>query len=239
MLVSIHYPAGSELLVKHGQTVEYGQPFYREKKSSEIRIELSKALGVPPDKIFQHLKKFVGDEVKRSELLAERRGMMGSRQFHSEFDGVIKEINHNEGVVVLSAVSEEEGTVKSFFSGEVVETAKDHVKIKLKGAKAYDLKQAVETAGFGAGVYYHHAGQQFTEEEVLRKVVVSDDMTEYETVKMEALEAFGLVTLKEIGHPAELPHVQVKNMEDWKKIHEEKKPYCLAETKENKIYFYE
>jgi hypothetical protein len=242
MIITINLPK-NELMIKIGQTVDFNTPLIKKQKIEEIKFDISKKLNVTPGKIFQYLKKFVGDEIKKGELLAEKKGLFGKTRVMSETDGVIKEINHNDGCLSLTVTGQNSKTQAAFFKGEITEIEKESVKIKVNHGKEFGLKAAINDNGlalfFGGEVFYFANRElSLTEDDVANKVVVSESLIGYVQVKLEALGAGGFIVLHHLHEKTDLPAVQLKNIDDWQEIMKLKFPYCIVDRKNNKIYFY-
>lgn len=230
-------------MLKAGEKVDFTTPLYKEKQSEETKFFLSDKLGVAPDKIFRHLKKFVGDEVKKGEVIAEKKSFLESKKVLSDIDGILKEINHNEGYVLLDIKSSTVETKNCFFTGEIVGVDKHEIKLKVNSLKEYPIKETINIKGeyIGNKVYYFTQKHgEFNEDDIMDKLVIfADDMDSYHQVKLEALGAAGFVG-KEVLHDATtLPYAKLKNIEDIKTILKHQLPYCIIDKKESKIILYD
>jgi hypothetical protein len=237
MILTIPLPEEAKVILKTGQTAKFGDPFIQESKTEEIRVYLARDLGVPASKIFRYLKKFVGDQINKNELIAEKKGLFGKKTIISQYSGILKEINHSEGYVLLTSKSSVSDSLPCFFQGEVNEINKKEIKIKVDKGEEYVLKKAQGT--FGGEVKYVDSQAALTEEEVKGKVILTEKISTIDQAKYEALGARGLVVLHHLPDNSNLPMAQIKIIDDWEKIRRLKTPYCLINEKESRIYFYQ
>jgi hypothetical protein len=247
MNITFTFPYNGELLIKEGDKVDFETPLYKQQSREEVIIHLAKMLNTSPNKIFQSLKKFVGEPVHKGEVVAEKSSFVTKKKYLSEYEGIMKEINHNQGTVTLEVDTELESTVYSFFAGEVVELKKSEkegqklvkVTLKTKHMKQIELKEA--SALFGGKVVYckNPEKAQLTEEDVNFHIVVDDSIPSYEQIKYEALGARAFVTLHTLTEQTEAASAKMKNISDYEKLLEKPLPYCIVDKDENVIYFYE
>lgn len=233
-----------ELLIKKGDSVSFQTPLFKLQTKENISIPLAKLLGTEPTKIIQSLKKFVGDQVAKGDVIAESATFMSKKIYTSEYDGILKEVDHQEGVLIIEAGTDDEQTINCFFIGEVADieelknkTAK--IKLKVKTSKEFDLKQA--STDFGGEVVYckDPIKARLTADDVNHKIVVDEKIPSYEQVKYEALGAKGFVSLHQLLEETTMHSAVLKNDSEFKSISEHKFPYCLVNLTENKIIFYE
>lgn len=241
MDISITIPQDANLILKVGDRIDFNVPFYRLKKSEDVRVDIAHKIEVPPAKIFKYLKKFVSDKIEKGELLAEHASLFGKKQAVSEVNGEIKEINHNEGVIVISTVVGEGEEKKTYFTGEISAVEKSQIKLKVKEFHEYELKDKENQRDFGGKVLYTVKDDDSTisEDKVRAAVIVDETISPYLKVKLEALGVAGFVSLQPLTEKTTLPMAEVKAVTDWKKIITTKLPYCIVEYKTNKIVFYQ
>ena len=153
MILTISIPIGGKCLLKPEQNVDFDSDFLENEATSEITINVSKKLGIASDKIFHYLKKFVGDPVKKGEVIAEKTGLISNLTVESNFQGFIKEINHYDGNIIISTPAGEQiNKIKAFFKGEVVELNNNQLKIKVGHLQEFNLK--LVTDNFGGQTFY-------------------------------------------------------------------------------------
>ncbi|MBI4225484.1 hypothetical protein HY612_00015 [Candidatus Roizmanbacteria bacterium] len=237
MIITLFIPDDAKCLLKPGQDVDFNASFYEEKSRSEVNIAVSKKLHIPSDKIFKYLKKFVGDQINKGEVLAEKKSLIKSYFIISEYTGIIKEINHHDGNVIISTSKPQDNQVGAFFKGEVLEILKNQLKIKVGETKEFNLKQASENFG-GRTFYLDDASKPISAPQASNKIMVIESITTYLKTKAEALGIKGFITLKSPPQDSDVPKAQIKNIEDFKKILQINLPYCLIDKQYSKIYFY-
>jgi len=239
-----------ELLIKKEESVSFQTPLYNMQTRESVAIPLAKLLNTEPTKIIQSLKKFVGDQIAKGDVIAESVSFMSKKIYTSEYDGVLKEVNHEEGILIIEAGTDNKDVVNCFFVGEVVDIDeqkgksessqhKATIKLKVKSAKEFELKEV--TADFGGEVVYckDPIKAHLTADEVNHKVVVDEKIPSYEQVKYEALGAKGFVSLDSLPEESTAHFAKLATESAFKKISEEKLPFCLVNKIDNKIFFYE
>ncbi len=236
MIITLPSSYKEDLLVKVGQKVDFKTPFFKKKIQKEIGLSLAEKLRISPQKIFVYLKKFVGEKINKGEILAEKKTLFTVRRYRSEYQGEIKEIDHQEGKVLIKINSGKDEFVTAPFKGEILEIDKETIKIKVNRGKEFTAKEI--TADFGGEVTYLKPTTEYCEEEINNKIVVGQSLSSYLQVKLEALGVKGFVLLHRLPEKTDLPWGQLKNITDWEKIIAANFPYCLVDKKNSKIYFY-
>ncbi len=243
MILTIHLPFSGKPKFKVGDQVDFDTPLYEEKRVEEIKLLLSDKLNVSPDKIFHHLKKFVGDKVKKGDVLAEKKSLFDNKKILSDIDGILKEVNHNEGYVLIDIESSETKTKNCFFKGEINSIEKHEIKLKINSSKEYPIKETnhINDEYIGYKVYYlaEKHGEFNADDVEGRMVVCLDVVTSYHQVKLEALGVSGFVSLRNLSEITSLPFIKLKNIEDMKTVFKAQLPYCIFNKKESKIILYD
>jgi len=239
MVITIDIPEGGQLLLKMGQKVDLETPLMETKTEEKTELLIAKELNIPPDKIFQHLKKFVGDHIKKNDLLAIKKGFFSKQDFFSPIEGIINEIDHVDGKLVVTIEKSGKNTVPTLIKGEVIKVGKRQVEIKVKKGEEFLLKTISQD--FGKQCYYPQSTNEpeLKPEEIAHKIVFAKSISDYLQRKIEALDAQGFVTLNKLSEPTDLPIAQVKNIADFEKIIHFKYPYCFLSQKLSKIFVYE
>lgn len=230
--------SNSDLMVKKGQKVNFNDPLTTKKSPKEVKIPLSSILKISSDSIFKSLKKFVGDQVKKGELIAEYKGILSTKRYHSEFEGIIKEINHNEGIVIIETLSEENNTKHAFFKGDIININEKEITLEVANFKEYPLEKTTDDFGGETLLIDKDILNDISEDIVNGKIIITEKITPYQRVKIEALGGKGFIVLtsehEEIPHPVAI----LKQAQDLEKIKKIEFPYCIVSKKNNKIYFY-
>ncbi len=235
MVISIEIPDGVKCLLKSEQMVDFGNPFLERKTRIEKDIFLAKEMGIEPDKIFHYLKKFVGENITKGEILATKKDFFSTHKVICDYDGVIKEIDHSEGKVILVSYSDEKKTLPAFFKGEVLEVKKNSLSLKVQDGLEVEIKKTDED--FGGEVFYFK-DNLLTSAKIGGKILLASEISSYLQAKAETLGTVGFVTLIKLKDSPSLPQAQIKEINDFKKIIEAKYSYCLITKKSCRIYFY-
>ncbi len=236
MLITISIPEEGTCLLKSGQKVDFDSFFLEKKIPSDSIIPISAKLKVKPDKIFRYLKKFVGDKIERNEIIAEKKSLFSTETIISENTGIIKEINHSEGNLLVTNL-QQSTQIKAFFKGEVNSITKNEMKLKVDSAEEFALKTVNADFG-GFALYIKDKDKSISAQDSLNPIMIIESFTNYLQAKAEALGIKGFVYLKKLDTEISSPNAQVKNNEDLKKIFRLNYPYCLINNNYSKIYFY-
>lgn len=241
MIITLRLPFEGKTNLKAGDRVDFDKPLFQEKQNQETKFLLAEKLGVPPNRIFHHLKKFVGDDIKRGEVLAEKKSFLDNKKVLSDIEGILKEINHNEGYVLVDIKSNETKTKNCFFKGEIEGVEKKVIRLKVGSYKEFPIKETINIQDEFVGwpVYYlTEKPKEFIEEDVEGKVIACSKIVSYHQVKLEALGVAGFISLGHLSEITNLPFIQLKNIEDMKTILKIQLPYCIIDRKESKIILY-
>ncbi|OGK19049.1 hypothetical protein A2866_00390 [Candidatus Roizmanbacteria bacterium RIFCSPHIGHO2_01_FULL_39_8] len=237
MIISIPIPDDSACILKKNQSVDFQTPYIERKTHTDSSIAVSTELGIKPDAIFRYLKKFVGDQINKGDVLAEKKVLLGYRKITSEFSGTIKEINHYQGEIVLSITEDTKEKALSYFRGEVEEVTRHHIKLSVKSAKEYELKRASANFG-GEAVYVKNQSTNLNAENTADKILVIESLSSYMASKAEALGIKGMITFKDFQEKPAIHLALLKNTADLAKIFSLSLPYCVITKESSKIYFY-
>lgn len=228
----------NDLMIKKGQKVNFNDPLTKKRSSKEVKIPLSNILKIPSGAIFKSLKRFVGDQVKKGELIAEFKGMLSTKRYHSEFEGIIKEINHDEGAIIIETLSEESDTKHVFFKGDIININAKEVTLEVVNFKEYPVEKV--TDDFGGEIFSVDKDMlsNISEDLVNGKIIITEKITPYEQVKIETLGGKGFIVLISEYQENSRPVAILKQAQDLEKIKKTEFTYCIVSKKNNKIYFY-
>ncbi len=224
--------------IQAGQVVDFNTPFARKTVTRQERISVTEPLGIAPKEIFLHLLKVVGEEVQKDELLAEKKGMFGTKQLISEFAGTIKEINHEDGSVTLEMKTEINQDESSYFTGRIADIKDQTVTLDVNEYKSLELKES--SGDFGGEMLRtaHDNLAALHADIVENKVIVIEEIKPAEVVRLDVLDENGLVTLKDIEPIHGTKWARVKNLPDWETIMQCGLRYCIIDSKNNTMYLY-
>lgn len=228
MTITIHVPEGSRVIIKNGDSVDFGTPLFDTPSQYNHSVPIAQKLGVAASKIFNHLKKFVGEDVKKGDVIAIKKGLFSSIKIKSDYEGKIKEIDHSLGTVIITSKGKK-NTINSQIKGEAAEIKDKKISIKIKEGKEYDLKKG--TADFGGKVWS-------SDQDAEGKIFVAESISSYNQSKMEALGIAGYVTLLRLPDETDLPSAQIKTIGELKEIEKHIYPYCYIDSSSSKIIFY-
>lgn len=237
MFLNIPIADDVNCLLKTGQTVDFNSPFLEKKSTTDLSVEVAMKLRIPSHKIFNYLNKFVGDTVKKGDILAKKKALLNNAVVVSESEGVIKEINHLDGKIIISAENSKINRINAFFKGEVVELKKNNLKLKVGQLHEFNLKIASDYFG-GEAFYLKDSSNPMFATQTSNKIMIIESVASYIITKAEALGIKGFITLKNPPQDSILPKGQIKNIDDFNKILHLKLPNCFIDKYNNKIYFY-
>lgn len=238
--ITFHVKTHSPLLVKPGDVVDFDTPLTKKTFSRQDTIALSDHLHIAPHQIFMHLQKVVGEPVKKNETLAEKKTMFGMKKFMSDYEGIIKEINHQDGTVVIETYSESAEITYSHFKGTVQEIDSNMVTLRVNKFLQFPLKEA--TVDFGGKTMVaddNLALSGLNYDDVNGRVIITKSISPVEAVRLEVLDEAGTITLNEIAENAPYNCARLKNVTDWEEISKSKLPYCIVDTRHSTMYLYE
>ncbi|CAN5223506.1 hypothetical protein BH09PAT2_BH09PAT2_00500 [soil metagenome] len=238
MKVPVKIPENSELLIQTGQKVDFDTPFIQKKGRKQLNIPLARTLNFKPEKIFLVLKKVIGDRVKKGELLAENKAFLSTKQYFAEADGIIAEVNHNTGSLVLEIDTEDSQIINCFFTGDIEAIHDDHIEIGVKKMKKFETLEHINDYG-GAQVFYLINQGPCAEEDVENRYVCTTVIDPLAHIKIEAFGAQGYITDTKKSFGGNIKQIVLQNPEDFQDIHENKYPYCIVGLDNTSIYLYE
>ncbi|MCX7881141.1 MAG: hypothetical protein N2482_01345 [Patescibacteria group bacterium] len=237
MIISFSFPKETNCLLKSGQKVDFTTPFLEKNQEEEIKISLTQELNIHSKDIFRCLKKVVGDEIKKGELIALKKNFFSLKKITAPADGLIQEVSHETGEIILKVKKNEKNIINAFFTGEITEIKNNVIHFKVKKKEEYPIKSA--TNNFGGQVFYFKENEtDFNAEDIENKTVVSEKYHPYIQLKIEVLGAKGFVSLNKLPQETELDFCQLKLIGDLEKIFSHQLPYCLIDKNSSKIYFY-
>ena len=232
MIIDILLDPEKKIAIKVGEKVDFNTPLYLNKERSEERIEVATLLSIHPKKIFHHLKKNVGDSIVMGDLLAEKKSFFSDKKVTSHIEGVITEVDHIEGVVLIETQKETHAQ-HCWFAGHVVEVSKKQVQIKI--GKHTQLEAKYVEKDFG-GMIWLLSEQQDTNSEY--PVGIAERTTEYEVAKLEALGGTGLITTYKYEGDTSLPKAELKLKDSYKEAAAKQFSYCFAQAHHSTIILY-
>lgn len=244
MYISVPVPKKGVAVLKKNQTVDFHTPFLILESSSEIKIMISQMLNIKPRKIFFHVKKLVGEHIAKNDVIAVKKTLLHAQYYRSEHEGILKEINHEDGSLLIQTTSNEQKTIPSYFKGEVEDISKTEIKIKVKQKKDFPSKGIKNLEQYdnhwGGTVCYVDQGKEnsLTEEDIADKILVSESFSPYNQIKLEALNARGFVSLNSLSQTTRIPYCLLASEEDMRSVFQIRFPYCILNGNNTTITFY-
>lgn len=223
MTLDIPVDIEKKLAIKVGDIVGFTTPLYKTKDIAEERIAVADLLGIHPKKIFQHLKKNVGDTVMQGDIIAIKESFFSHKKIMSHLNGIITEIDHIEGVVLVETQKDGQKEL-CWFAGEVQEIEKKSIKIKIGKHQVIQAKYVQRD--FGGTVWGEFP------------VGVVDHVSEYDVAKLEALGGRGLISSYKYEGQTQLPKAEFKLKDDFETIKDKQFSYCFASAEHCTIIFY-
>lgn len=241
MTIKIKIPEEEgNLLLKIGDKINFGQPFFEKKINEKIIINVAEKLKIKPKNIFNFLKKFVGDSVKKDELLAFKKDFFSIKKILSPVDGLIKEINHEEGTIIIEIKKDRKKLIYADFEGEVETIKNNFLELKVKKIISDTIKKTAYSQG-GKCLYLVDDLKQITNltiNEIENKIIILNEINDVLLSKLETLGAKILILNQSFKSPENKKIIFIKNINFWNKIIKEKLPYCYLDSFFDKIYFY-
>jgi len=237
MLITIPLSNSDHCLLKEDHDVDFETPFLQKKTEEEVSISIAKNLNVSPQKIFHYLKKFVGESIEKDEILAVNKGIFSTKKIISKYSGLIKEINHADGTIIILSQEGTENTINSYFKGKVDKIKKNEVSIEVGKGEQFPIKTANQN--FGGKTFYLDEKLDLNSENISDSIIVCENITSYYKAKAEALGCRGFVSLSKLTEETTAPYAQLKNINDYKKIVKTKFAYCTILGNSSSIYFYQ
>jgi len=130
----------------------------------------------------------VGDSILTGDLLAEKKSFFSDKKVTSHIEGVITEIDHIEGVVLIET-QKVTHVEYCYFAGHVVEVSQKQIQIKI--GKHVQVEAKYVEKDFGGSLWFLAENSLSSPE---FPVGIGERVTEYEVAKLEALGGRGLIT---------------------------------------------
>ena len=237
MKVPVKIPQSSEMLIEAGQRVDFTTPLLKRKGKTIVEIPLAEIMRFEPEKIFLKLKKTIGDRITQGDLLAEDKSMFGSKRYLSQIDGILKEINHVNGSLLIEQNGGESDTMHCFFTGEVEAIYDGYLDLKVKNAHKVETSEPIDY--IGAEVFYNSEGNGgIVEDDINGKCIVTKELNSMDHSKIEALGARGIISVRKFPSIS-LTQIILDNPEDFETILSKRYPFIIVGPEENTLYFYE
>lgn len=239
MTISLSVPYDAEIKVTKGDHVEPEDILFSVHSTELTTIQITDRLHIKPEAIFHYLLKIIGEEIKKGDILAQKKGKVFSQKVLAEHNGLLKEIDHHTGSIsILVAQDEQDGKIAGF-RGDVEDITDNKIIIKIKSGNEFALKQS---SGDGAGelFYFNSESMYFgtSQEDLENKIILIEEIKQHIAAKCEALGCTGFLYLTgEVK--TDLPAGQIKSKEDYILIKEKKKKYTIFSLDDKKGIVYD
>jgi len=238
MIVPVKIPSYTEILVKVGQRVDFTTPLLRRSTKKKAIIPIAEMMGFPSEEIFHHIKKTIGEQISKGDLLAEQKNVFSSKKYLSQIDGLLSEIDHTAGTLIIEQSSNGSEEIACFFSGEIEGVYDGYLDLKVHHAHKVDLSHPVSY--FGSRIYYApDSGTSFQEEDIEGKCILIQDLNPMHSTKIEALGGQGLISKKKIALKSSLVQIIPQQEADFDMLLKKRFPFLIAGPEDCTLYFYE
>jgi len=241
MIVKIDLPEEVNILIKKGDRVNFQTPLYEKKAEKIEKIAVAQAISVPTNKIFDYLTKFVGEKVKKGEPLAIKKTFFTEKKCLAEQTGIIKEINHQEGIVLIKTLTTKKKNVFCFFKGTVERIGDKSFELDINNGLSFKLRETNQD--FGGQPLYLKEGtketQTLSEEESKNKVIITHKLDNYSLAKLSTLNVKGYVLENKKNISSDFNYGLIKKLDDLEKIFAYNRKYCLILKNRKELIIYE
>jgi len=237
MIIELPLPKGKKILIKEKDEVSFDTPLIKVVNIKSIKIPISQELDIPPKKIFLSLTKNVGDQINLGDIIAKKKNLLSEKKYLSDFTGILKEIDHDEGSIIIESTDKEGEKINSFFKGKVHKIKDESIEIEVQQAEKFQL---IEASDYFGGEITITDDQEITKikQNISNKVLLMKKIQTYNQLKLEVIGAVGYITIEPLSKQIDIPYARIKNIEDWEKIKKLNLPYCSVIKSQNIVYFY-
>lgn len=240
--ITILLPPDATPLVQVGDVLRFETEIARvsQKPTVSQTLPIADTLQFKPAKIFKHLKKSIGDKVYKGDVVAVRDAVFATKKYIADADGVLTSVNHHSGEIVIEQTSSEEtkSVIRALVDGSVANIEKDKIVCKVKQVLTVDLLDATkERVGGKVVVTDDTSVMQLSLPQIQGNIVVSADVSEYVTAKLEALGVSYIV----VSQKPEIPSSQLlalREPKDMQSIIDFAPHGVYANAAENSVTFY-
>ena len=238
MIIKIPLSDKYKILIKEEQSVDFDTLLVKKVDKKDLKIHLAQELDIQPSKIFLSMKKNVGEKINKGDILAVKKSFLSEKKYVCDFDGIIKEINHDDGSVIITSSNEKLKPENSFFKGIINKIQQNEIELKVETYVKYELKESNENFGGEVLLINNKSISDVKEESAKNKIIITKRIEPYNQVRLEVLGAKGYVTLENLRHKLEIPHAMLLKENDLNDISKTNLPYCTIVKQDNLIYFY-
>lgn len=239
MEVTLKIPQDAVIHISEGQKVNIGDPFYSIKKSEDLHIPIAKPLGVKPDLIFQYTQVVIGSSVKQGDVLASAKKFIGTKKISSDIDGIVVRIDHEEGIITINALSDQDKTQTCFFNGTISSIDQKNSLVTVKVGSGISVPAINIEGGDGGGDITITTPENYfslNADDIHGNAVVIHDVPSHIFTKLDALDAGGVIYVSgEVT--TEVPSANISE-KDFKLVTEKPHAFIVFSSHEKKIFAY-
>lgn len=237
MVVKLAIPENARLLVKQGQKVKIGDPFYSTVSEEDSIISFVNELGIKAQDIFKYAKVVVGDTLQVGDIVGERKRLMGKKTIKADTAGKVKHIDFTSGVVVVGVPSKNGSTVPTFFTGEITHASdsSDIIQVEIGNAKTYEATGNVDCGG-ESHVLLEKEFFSYSSEDIRDRIMIIHTIQSHIEAKIDALGGAGIIYV-DGSITEQMPSVKVSES-DLEKLIQNPPTYILFSTTERKLFGY-
>ncbi len=237
MIIKLPLPKGKKILIKEKDEVDFDTPLIKVLDTKDIKIPISQELDISPKKIFMSLTKNIGEQIKLGDVIARKKGLLSEKKYISDYTGILKEIDHDDGSIIMTVTEKEGEKINSFFKGTVNKINEDTVELDVQDAEKFELNEASDFFG-GEVMTIDEKNLSKIKEDISSKILLIKKIETYNQLKLEVIGAAGYITIEPLSKQIDIPYARIQNNEDWEKIKKLNLPYCSIIKGENIAYFY-
>ena len=237
MIIKLPLPQGRKILIKEKDEVDFDTPLIKIADSKDIKIPISQELDISPKKIFLSLTKNIGDHIKLGDVIAKKKGLLSEKKYISDFTGILKEIDHDDGSIIMAVTEKGGEKINSFFKGMVKKINEDNVELEVQDGEKFELNEASDFFG-GEVMIIDEKNLSKIKEDISSKILLIKKIETYNQLKLEVIGAAGYITIEPLSKQIDIPYARIQNNEDWEKIKKLNLPYCSIIKSEKIAYFY-
>jgi len=237
MKIKVKIPESADLLIKPGQKVDFKTPLARNASTRNVSIPLAQLMHFEPTTIFRHLKKLIGEEIRKGDVLAEHKTLLTTKKYLNEVPGILREIDHDTGSVILEQASDAFESICCFFTGEIDGIYDGFLDLTVEDSHLAALQEKVPY--LGAQVFYPHTDlSAVSDEDIDGFCVFLPKVNPFDSVKMEALGARGLIVTTKNPNITTIRQIILRDIKDFSHVGEKQYPYILVGHEPKTVLFY-
>lgn len=199
----IQLPDGFSPIIKKGDTVKAGDTIAQKIPLSETVIDVPSVTDIPQHQVEKYLRKNPGEEIKKGDILLERKSLIGRMRIYSQVQGKIVRFERDTGKLVISKdikpVSDEtverfasplEGTVSLCDNGKIVIDTDKAFVVGIKGSGGRVQGELIVVDGQTAD---HPITPSQLDVRVIDKIILCESIAREPLLKAIGMGAAGVI----------------------------------------------